>query len=289
MKKQITRILAVTSMFVLGTSELIFTENVHGDGKRFSKGITGRTGANGGLTCIQCHGGNLNAGKGNVTITTDIPNFKYQLGKEYNIIVTVTDSNAVKYGIDFTAIKSADTLQKGTLIPGEGSQLVNGELTHVAPGSSSKTFNFKWKAPAAAAGIGAVNNITFYVAANAANGDGKKTGDLIYATNQVIALDPSSAGLPDVNKAVIDNLTVYPNPTVKNINVTYSISKAREVTIQLIALNGQLIANLLIAKQEAGLHVNTLELPTSIKPGMYSLIVQSDEGVAYRKLVVGNK
>lgn len=285
MKKKLTILLTAIGIFALGTSEIIFTEGGHGDGSRFPTGISGKTGANGGPTCTQCHGGNVNTGGGYIYIKTDIPNFKYQLGKEYNITVTIEDSNAVKYGLDFTAIKSGDTSKVGTLAPLFGTtRLLKGEITHIEP-STSKTFNFIWTAPTTATSVGPANNVTFYVAGLAANGNGHNTGDLVYATNRVVSLDPSQSNVKETH-AAINNLSVYPNPATSFINVSYTLDKSKLVVIKLMALNGQLIADLLLEKQDAGLQSKVFQLPENVSAGLYLINIQAEGVEVYNKIVI---
>src|SRR5215510_12566515 len=159
------------------------------------------TGAPGESTCSSCHGGGPSGG----TLSISGLPANYSPNQEVTLTVTLSQANRAHYGFQLTAIddsgkKAGDLtpsdnrtqIQSGT-VDGNLRQYINHTLagfTPVTPGQGS--WAFKWKAPAQSVG-----RVTFYVAGNAANGDGGSFGDSIYTTSQ--SIQPGSTLGPLVN------------------------------------------------------------------------------------------
>ena len=159
-------------------------------------GYTGSPGDEG-FTCSACHGP-LNTGSGSVKIT--FPDVSYTPGQKYTISVLITDPQAQRWGFELGAWQSSNlaTNQEGTLTAGADgfTRVIPFQswqyITHTSQGTrlgqrNSAEFKFDWTAPAAGAG-----EVSFYVAANAANGNGTNDqGDLIYSSSLKV---PESTG-----------------------------------------------------------------------------------------------
>lgn len=167
-------------------------------GNNSSQPPVGRTGAPSEGTCRDCHSG----GTGAVTITleqvggqpftTYVPG-----GAAMNLRVAVSHSTASVYGFQLTAL-SSQAGQEDT--PNQG--LSTGGATNLSiqtgPGgrkylnhfmaSSTNSWIFTWTPPTTNVGP-----ITWYIAANAANGNGNTSGDATGATSFTIQPDVSSA------------------------------------------------------------------------------------------------
>ena len=169
----------------------------HSDGPdpRYS----GAPGDNAGA-CTSCHRGQaLNSGPGNVQIL--LPNGNsYTPGVTQHIMVQVSDPQQHRWGFQMSARLKSDQAngQAGDFDPTDGFTQVICDNSRPKPCSSDAlvqfiehtsagtrngvtggvTFEFDWTPPATDSG-----NIVFYVAANAANGDGNLTGDHIYTSS----------------------------------------------------------------------------------------------------------
>jgi len=164
------------------------------------------TGAPGEQTCSQsgCHVGTaVNSTNGAVQIAYS-GGTSYVPGERGKFTVTITDrTTRQRWGFQASA-RLASNLQNGqagSLIAVSGTevQCEDGRtlpcretaavqfINHSAA-STQNTFEFEWTAPAAGAG-----NVQVFVASNAANGDGGRSGDRIYTAN--ITLTPQ-ASLP---------------------------------------------------------------------------------------------
>ena len=176
------------------------------------------TGAPGDLTCAisGCHLGTpVNGGGGNVVLSSTAGT-TYTPGQQQTITITINDSAAKIYGFQMSArIDSSPVLgQAGDFTAGNqqivlcdlGDLKPNGKpcpadesvefIEHSLPFQTNK-INVTWTAPSTNVGT-----ITFYLAANAANGDGTELGDHIYTTQ--LTLCPvlgSSQAVPAISSA----------------------------------------------------------------------------------------
>jgi hypothetical protein len=150
-----------------------------------------RTGAPAEQTCADgCHTGNtVNDGVGSVTIV-GVPT-TYTPGMDYTITVSVSRTLQSRWGFQLTCIKDSDQLGAGTFTNTTdftATQIgsIRNYINHTISTGFDGTFqgaplglwSFTWTAPAAGAGT-----VTFYAAANAANGDLTDQGDFIYTTS----------------------------------------------------------------------------------------------------------
>jgi len=153
-----------------------------------------RSGAPGETNCTACHADfALNGGTGSVSISGLPAN--YLPNQTIAVTVTTSQSDAVLYGFQLTAIDAAGR-QVGTFtVPGGANpqmQTKTGEVgnntrayvEHTVNGISptqfgSKSWTFNWQTPAARVG-----KVSFYAAGNAANSDGKSSGDYIYTSSK---------------------------------------------------------------------------------------------------------
>lgn len=159
----------------------------------------GYSGAPGDSDCTACHGGRPNSGPGKVAIAF-AAGTSYVPGQTTRVTVTVADPNARRWGFEASPRMTSDAANTGAgilaavdantqLLPPAGTvQWMTHTSAGTRPGTTgSASFEFDWTAPAAGAGA-----VTFYVAANAANGNGAPTGDLIYTASAT--LTPADAG-----------------------------------------------------------------------------------------------
>ena len=155
--------------------------------------VTGAPGDNA-RACTSCHGGAaINSGSGSVKILLSSGAF-YIPGVKQRVAVQVSDPVQQRWGFELTARLNSDLQngQAGEFLPVDNFTQVICEdggpkpcatgvsfIEHTSAGtrngtSGGATFQFDWVPPATNAGP-----VTFYVAGNAANGNGANTGDLI--------------------------------------------------------------------------------------------------------------
>ncbi len=164
------------------------------------------TGAPGDTTCAQatCHIGTAVNNNGNRITLEFEGGSNYRPGVRQRVTVLISEPAAL-YGFQLSARLGSNTRngQAGTFTPGTNQAVIceDGSIRrtscpataplefveHSAP-SSVGTFSFDWTPPATDVG-----EVRFYVAANAANGNGRAdNGDKIYTTS--VTLTPAATG-----------------------------------------------------------------------------------------------
>jgi hypothetical protein len=79
-------------------------------------------------------------------------------------------------------------------------------------------------------------------------------------------------------------LRVYPNPVTNACNVTFVLSKPGRVKLTLVSIEGQILSEWLDGSLDQGNH--WLSFSTGhLSPGLYQVLLQSNEGKAVRKIV----
>jgi uncharacterized protein (TIGR03118 family) len=158
--------------------------------------------------CTQCHAGTLNSGAGSVQILL-ASGPVYQPGVKQRVKVQVSDPDQKRWGFQLTARidSSPENGQAGDFSPVDDNTRVicdNGAakpcpdnapvqfIEHTSAGTrpgtpNGATFEFDWTPPATNVGT-----VTLYVAGNAANNDGRTSGDHIYTSK--VQLTPGAAG-----------------------------------------------------------------------------------------------
>jgi uncharacterized protein (TIGR03437 family) len=171
----------------------------------FASGPPARhTGAPGENTCAECHTGSNNPTAGNIEVTFEGGN-TYTPGQAKNITVRITQRQNV-HGFQMSARQAASTgTQAGTFTAGSGMRVICGDdsprqgtscpsnnalefIEHITPNPQGE-WTFQWTAPSEAVG-----DVRFFVAANAANGNGANTGDRIYTANFTLTAAQGGGG-----------------------------------------------------------------------------------------------
>ena len=154
------------------------------------------TDAPGETNCTQCHTQfPVNSGTGSVVIS-GLP-ARYAPGQQIDVTVTVSQSDAVIYGFQLTAVdafgRQAGTFTLPAVVPPKlqtVTGIVNGNqrtyVEHTIDGVTptqfgSNSWTFKWNAP-----NHDIGGVHFYAAGNAANSDGSPNGDYIYTTSKFL-------------------------------------------------------------------------------------------------------
>lgn len=154
----------------------------------------GFTGAPDEDTCRHCHDSfRLNEQGGSITIE-GFPE-SYELGQRYTVTVTLASDSGLRWGFQATALDGRNKRGGKLLVTDKArTQKVRGYFIQdriyieqkklgTFPGvRGAVAWSFDWVAPTTSRGP-----ITLYVSGNAANDDGKTTGDLIYFATETAA------------------------------------------------------------------------------------------------------
>lgn len=191
-------------------------------------GVTGAPGDNA-RACTQCHSGTINSGTGKVEIFLQSGPV-YIPGVKQRVTIQVTDPAQQRWGFELTARLNSDLQNKQA---GEFTVIDNftqvicqdsgprpclsgpSFIEHTSAGTRNGTnggaaFQFDWTPPSSDVGP-----ITFYVAGNAANGNGSSAGDFIYTSS--VQLDPAIPAPPSVTAGnIVNNANSAPGPLAPN-------------------------------------------------------------------------
>lgn len=256
------------------TGLVVLTSGVLSD-----NGKAGRTGSPGESNCHSCHDAyTLNSGGGSVALTSaNMTGWQYVPGTTYHMTCTVARAGMGLYGLGLEALTSTNA-NAGTLVISDAAstQIKNATVQNVqrrnvvhkldgGQASGAKNFNFDWQAPATDIG-----NVTFYFAGVAANGDGHEDiGDYVYTGSQVIT--PAATTAIEESSSADEVLSVYPNPVLDVLNLSYQLQESGLVQVDLFDQRGRLVQRLLSAHRQPGRQVEMLNGLATLPAGAYIL------------------
>lgn len=194
---------------------------------------TGSPGDGANNTCAKfgCHVGTINSFPGSVNIdVSSIPASGYAPGVTYSLKVTVAESGRNTFGFQMTAEdpnqNKMGTYSDNSSVRQEFTNWVTHKIT-----SSTGVFTFNWTAPFSN------EDITFYAAGNAANGNGLSSGDHIYTSSATISRDVLATVIPNSDRPVSNIYNVVERDIL--------IVDVQEPTLFYIySINGQLVQTL---------------------------------------------
>lgn len=235
-----------------------------------STGITGMTRKNGnGCTC---HNQDPTP---SVVVTINGPS-TLSLGETAQYTVTISGGPLIAAGTNIAA-------SSGTLIPGAGLKIVNGELTHTSPKTPVNgvvTFSFSYTATMTQ------GSVLLFANGNSVNMNGNNSGDQWnFAENKLITL-----GLPsDVNdKLIIDNFSLaqnFPNPFNPSTSISYTLGKKSFVSLKIYDITGKEISSLVNANQTEGKYSVNFNA-AKLSSGIYFYSLKTDYFSETRKMIL---
>lgn len=180
MFRKSTLLIALTLFLVVGVNTIVFTNS--------AQPPAGHTGAPGEFTCAAsgCHNTNPVTATSLISFDTAPTGglaSGYTPGTTYNLFVNLNQlpSNGAtqKFGFEVTVLDDNDDLAGSFTLSNPGLTTLGTTFGREYVGhntaSTTNAWTFRWVAPAAGTG-----DVTFYVAANVANGTGTTAGDRIY-------------------------------------------------------------------------------------------------------------
>lgn len=114
-----------------------------------------------------------------------------------------------------------------------------------------------------------------------ASGAVPTNNDYLWVDN--LAFAGSVVGLKD-NSNTIQTLTVFPNPSSEQINLSFSSIKNQEVKIELLDLTGKIILSK-TEKTQSGITHKTLDIK-GIAKGIYFINLTNESGIETKKIII---
>lgn len=258
--------LIITTSVVLPVIFLLSIREANTQSKGAQLRNTGSPGDGANNTCAKfgCHVGTINSFPGSVSIdVSGIPSSGYAPGATYSLKVTVAESGRNTFGFQMTA-EDPNQNKMGSYSDNSAvRQEFTNWVTHRAT-SSTGVFTFNWTAPFSS------EDITFYAAGNAANGNGLSSGDHIYTGSATISRDV----LASVNPTPDPDEIIY-----HVIERDILILEVREATIFYVhSINGQAVQTINVGKGQTQISTSGWH------PGAY-LITNPLSGIAKRFVI----
>ena len=200
------------------------------------------------ISCRDCHIGPQ--GDGGIALH-GVPADGYEPGAEYPLTIELFDPGQGMWGFEITPMLDATLGQAGICIvtdslrtqlsdhPDPDADYLKQTIDGVHDGSPGPvTWSFVWRAPAAAAPV------TFYLAGNAANGNGSPSGDYIYVLQRPVT--PVTAVATAAESPAAFRLTgaPYPNPLSAGgvLSVRFTTASPAHIVARVFDVSGRLVA-----------------------------------------------
>ena len=207
-------ILIATALFLMSNSGGRGT--VGGEGVTNAPGETGRTCASSG-----CH----DDGQFGTSVAFELVDESgtvtevYRAGQNYTARIITSNSSAPSgYGFQMVAVNaSGDGSGEWGTVPSETQTLTINGRSYVEHAStlSNPVIEIPWTSPTADEG-----DVSFYVSANAVNGNGSPGGDGAVDANFVFAFEDTSS----TEDESLSRVKVFPNPTIDRLTIENSTS-----------------------------------------------------------------
>jgi hypothetical protein len=248
----------------------------------------GYAGAPGEETCFTCHDGfPVNSGPGVFAITAPE---EFAAGETYQIVVSLEQAGPSRWGFEFTplevgtcTITDAQNTQSST--SGANTYVKQTTQGTYSGSAGPAVWTFDWAAPE-----DPPEEVVFYAAGNAANGNGVTSGDYVYTAFALSILTPASAD--DGTGSATLGLTVRgtPNPVRESATISYSVPAGAAATLAIHDAHGRLVADLCHGDAPAGTHQATWHGTDDdgrpVAPGLYVCTLTSLGRVETTRLVL---
>ena len=189
------------SLFVLVIFSILTSIKVKSNANGSPGNYSGVNGSN----CTSCHSTNpLNNGSGSVVITlidsSGNIDSSYIPGKKYTVTIKVKHSGALRWGFAAAAKTVSGTTLNFSKLSGN-TKINSGYATQ--SNDLTDSFALSWTAPLKGTG-----DVNIYACGNAANGNGKKSGDYIYT--KVVKISEATITSLETDMANFQDFKIFP-------------------------------------------------------------------------------
>lgn len=159
----------------------------------------------------------------------------FQPGTTYTLRVTINaEEGAAGYGFQAVALTGSENLQAGSFTAGMGTQVVTldgRDYVEHSQRSANNVFEVQWQAPTTG-----LDDIRFYAAGVAANGNGTSGGDGAAQLGEPVVLT-NTRRIPEL----ATRLTAFPNPAVDQLQLLVDLDENTDAQLRLYNGAGQLL------------------------------------------------
>ena len=229
-----------------------------------------------------CHTGAITGGS--ISFTFGNNDSTYRISTNYMITVTVDDMSQLPaglFGFEMTALNSSNNAAGffTVITPANTWDSTAFGRNYIAHknATDNNSWTFSYQAPPTNVGV-----ISFYIAANAANGNGDSAGDNIYKTSFTIDPDPK-VGIEQ--RQLLDDpfMITYPLTALKFINVAYTMKHEGFIKVDVVDIHGRFVRSLVSARQHQGHFKESFHL-NALSPGFYFLIMETADQIYVKRL-----
>jgi len=107
--------------------------------------------------------------------------------------------------------------------------------------------------------------------------------DKVSVEKEIIIAEEVVSGVADIES--VSQVSLSPNPATDEVNVSFYLQSATNVTIDIIDVNGTLIETVCLKNGSAGNNLTTFDV-SEYASGIYSVVVRSNDSQITQKLVV---
>lgn len=195
---------------------------------------TGKTGAPGEGTCIDCHSGNTFPADGTINFDFSDPNDQYAPGATYTIDLGI--ATGTKNGFQMTILDASNTMAGSFTAGTNSSTATSGGRQYIRQSSSNgvNNWSFQWTAPSSYVG-----DLTVYYSFNKSNANGNTSSDSIFIGQKTIS-EMITSNLTQIEKLKKD-YKVYFNSSQGMINVNFISPKRSRVMVKVFDISGRTV------------------------------------------------
>ncbi len=248
------------------------------------------------ISCRDCHLGPQ--GDGGIALH-GVPADGYEPGAVYPLTIELFDPGQGMWGFEITAMLDATLGQAGICIvtdslrtqlsdhPDPDPDYLKQTIDGIHDGSPGPvTWSFAWRAPATA------EPVTFYLAGNAANGNGSPSGDYIYVLQRPVTPVTAVATAAESPAAFRLLGPPHPNPlpTSGALSLRFTMDAPARVVARIFDVHGRWVAEPFARNLLAGAHVASWDGRAShgarVPRGAYFLVLDAGESALTTRLMV---
>ncbi|MEM1220233.1 MAG: choice-of-anchor tandem repeat GloVer-containing protein [Bacteroidota bacterium] len=209
------------------------------------------------------------------------------------ILYKVRSTNALKFRLDQNAVKvlGPDPVAFWNQVQADGGIAVeDGQIItyrEVNANSNPIVYNFN-----GANELSLVKNDHMTLVSTATDASGNQTSETVSAVipclltpvvNPALALETYEMEAA-VSMEEITEFQAYPNPFTSTINFEFTTSKQENLTLEILDLNGRVVASVFAGKSELGLQMLSWQAPSSLVNGIYQVRLVTGEEIYTQRI-----